>query len=346
MSTVVVTGAGGSVGRRVVPMLADAAGVDRVLGVDLDARRVPRHAGVEAHRLDLCADDLVPALTGVDTVVHLASMFRPTADGVDVAPGELLAARRLLEAAADAGVGRMVVLSSAMVYGAHADNPVPLTEDDELRPNPEFSFAVAKAGVEELAGVWRAGDPGRRLAILRPTTALAERDVTWVARGLRAAAVVDVGDLDPPQQYLHLDDLAAAVLVVAMNDADGVFNAAPDGWIDGEVCRELSGRLPRVRVPAEAAEELSRFRWRHRLAPTPPGLTPYTMYPWVVANDRLRELGWEPQHSNEESFVEGTPGTPWASMNARRRQQLAMGGAGAVLAGLGVGAGLLWRRLR
>jgi nucleoside-diphosphate-sugar epimerase len=167
-----------------------------------------------------------------------------------------------------------------------------------------------------------------------------------VARSLKAAAVIDIEGEDPPVQFVHLDDLAAAVVLAAKGGLDGAYNVAPDGSVDGETCRELVGRVPRVRLGADAAEEVGRFRWRHRLAPTPPGITPYTMYPWVVANDRLREAGWEPTLTNEQAYVDGTPGRPWATMNAKRRQQVALGVA-AVLAVAGViGLGWVLRRLR
>ena len=66
----------------------------------------------------------------------------------------------------------LVVVSSAMVYGAWPNNPVPLTEDAPMRPNPGFDYATAKAETERLALEWRDGTPGARLAVLRPATVL------------------------------------------------------------------------------------------------------------------------------------------------------------------------------
>jgi hypothetical protein len=58
------------------------------------------------------------------------------------------------------------------------------------------------------------------------------------------------------------------------------------------------------------------------------------MYPWVVANDRLRSLGWSATNSNEEAFVAGHEPGPLDRLDARRRQQLALGVTGGVLVGL------------
>jgi nucleoside-diphosphate-sugar epimerase len=352
MSIVVVTGAAGSVGRRVCRLLAADDTITQVVGIDLKGPKSnldnPKslQAKVVGYRADLRRDDLKPLLEDADTIVHLASSFEPRNDGVDTAHVDIDATQHVLDAASGVGATRLVLLSSAMVYGARATNPVPLTEDAPIRPNPEFSFGVVKAEVERLAADWRSAHPGSEVVLLRPTTALAEGEATWVARSLKAAAVIDIEGEDPPVQFVHLDDLAAAVVLAAKGGLDGAYNVAPDGSVDGETCRELVGRVPRVRLGADAAEEVGRFRWRHRLAPTPPGITPYTMYPWVVANDRLREAGWEPTLTNEQAYVDGTPGRPWATMNAKRRQQVALGVA-AVLAVAGViGLGWVLRRLR
>ncbi|MGI9624815.1 MAG: NAD-dependent epimerase/dehydratase family protein [Acidimicrobiales bacterium] len=339
-----VTGAVGSVGRRVCDLLAEEDSIDEILALDLKGRR-NLHEKIVEHRLDLRSQDLKPLFDDVETVVHLATSFEPRNDGVDIAHVDIDATRKVLDAASSAGVNRLVVLSSAMVYGARASNPIPLTEDAPVRPNPEFSFAVVKAHIEHLARDWRGSHPGSEVVVLRPTTALADGEVSWVARSLKSAAMISIDGQDPPVQFLHLDDLASAVALAAGGGLDGIYNVAPDGSVDGETCRTLAGRVPRVRLDAQTAEDLGRFRWRHRLAPTPPGITPYTMYPWVIANDRLRDAGWSPVLTNEQAYVDGTPARPWATMNAKRRQQMALGAAAVLAIATLVGLGWLIRKL-
>ena len=78
----------------------------------------------------------------------------------------------------------------------------------------------------------------------------------------------------------------------------------------------------------------------------PPGLVPYTQYPWVVASDRLRATGWTPRWTNEEAFVAGHAGSPWSMLSPKRRQELALTAAGAGAAAFGITTGLIVRRLR
>ena len=70
MSRVLITGAGGYLGRRVVQALAGSA---EVIASDL---RLPAEPlpGVEYIELDICTADIAAALAGVDTVVHLAAI--------------------------------------------------------------------------------------------------------------------------------------------------------------------------------------------------------------------------------------------------------------------------------
>jgi len=58
--------------------------------------------------------------------------------------------RDVLKQACHGGVRTLVHISSAVVYGAWPDNPIPLPEDAPLRPNTGFAFAIAHAEAERL----------------------------------------------------------------------------------------------------------------------------------------------------------------------------------------------------
>ena len=240
----------------------------------------------------------------------------------------------------------VVLLSSATVYGAWPTNPVPLTEDAPLRPNAELGFAVRAAERERLAVEWKSEHPGVTVAILRPAVAVAEDGRGWLARALRtAAAVRPAGTEDPPAQYVHLDDVASAVVLAWRKHLDGPFNVAPDGWIPGDQVRALAG-VPPVPVPGPIAQRLAWARWKLGLSSTPPGLLPYTIHPWVVANDRLKAAGWSPTSTNEEAYVAGHRPAPWATVSPQRRQELALGTAAAALVAAAAGTFVLLRRAR
>ncbi len=301
MSTVVLSGAADALGQRVARAVRAAASVEQLIVVD--------------HH-DLHGPDLKARLEGATVAVHLEGGMEET--------------HALLDAAAAVGVAHVVVLSSATVYGAWANNPVPLTEDAALRPNAERDFAVRAAERERLASDWKHEHPGATVAVLRPAVPVAEDASGWLARGLREmSAIRAAGPDDPPGQYVHLDDLTAAIVLAVTARLDGAFNVCPDGWINGE---------------QPIARRFAWLRWKLSPASAPPGLVPYTMHPWVVANDRIKAAGWSPSFTNEEAYVEGHRALPWATVSPQRRQEIALAATGAGLIALIVGIVVLIRR--
>jgi nucleoside-diphosphate-sugar epimerase len=298
---------------------------------------------VEVRPLDhpLAGDlgDLKRQAEGTDVLLHLA-MGVPSSPTGGTADIEL--ARRVLDAASAASVDHLVLLSDATVYGAWANNPVPLTDDAILRPNPGFTWAAERAEIERLAADWRNAHPGATVTILRPVRTTRHGD--WLIRALRPGPTIPELADDPPAQFLHLDDLAAAVVLACQQRLDGAYNVAPDHAIPGDEVRSLTGVGPKVRLPERLAARFARWRFRSGLGPTPPELVPYTLYPWLVANDRLRAAGWRAEVSNEEACVEAHEAGPWATMSPRRRQEIALGVVGAGLLAVATGGALALRR--
>lgn len=329
---VVVTGAASALGQRVCALAAADPAVAQVIAIDRrPLARLP--AGVSAHQADLATRDLKPLLEGATVLVHLAQATGPdpALDAEEMGDGQL--AHRVLAAASAVGVSHVVLLSSATVYGAWANNPVPLTEEATLRPNPGVALASEKAELERTGGEWRDAHPNATVAILRPTVTVAAEGNGWLAKALARSSALPVTHDEPPAQFIDVADLATAVDLARRARLDGPRNVAPDGWISGDTVRALVGGAPRVRLPERLALRLAGMRWRWGLAPTPPALLPFTVHPWVVANDRLRADGWEPASSNEEAYVGTHQAGPWAALSPRRRQELALGGAAAVLVG-------------
>jgi hypothetical protein len=121
-------------------------------------------------------------------------------------------------------------------------------------------------------------------------------------------------------------------------------NVAPDGWLTVDEVRALKGPTARVRVYKPFAYVLARIGKYFGVAPGDPDALLAGSGPWVVANDRIRSLGWEPTFRNEEAYVDADSGGIWARVTPRHRQQLALGGAAAVVLGVVIGAVFLIRR--
>lgn len=341
MTTAVLTGADSPLGARVARLLAEpaergqaAAGAEPIEVVVLDETVHPSSA----------ADGAVSGMPDVaDVIIDLGTSDYDRRAERRESASEFITSS--LAAADRFRADQIVFVSSALVYGAAPNNPTPLTEDAVLRPDVEFVFARQLASAEELVDEWRRARPGRAASVLRPAISLAEGDSSRLATALVSGLGRRIAEADPPSQFLHLDDLAAAIVIAVRRRLDGVFNVAPDGWVPGERVRALSGERPRFPLPERASEVVASLRWRFQRGPLPPGLASYTRDPWIISNGRLREFGWEPTITNEQAYVEATEAPWWTMVSPKRRQELTLGvsALGAALGAMVIGfAGRRW----
>jgi UDP-glucuronate 4-epimerase len=147
----VVTGAAGFIGSHLAERLErngqEVVGVDCFTDYYDPALKEENVSGRDVLRLDLAEED--PPLDGVDGIFHLAGQpgVRSFGDVFDdYVRRNLVATRRVFEAAAHAGV-RVVFASSSSVYGDAEAYPTP----EGLEPRPISPYGITKAGCEHLA---------------------------------------------------------------------------------------------------------------------------------------------------------------------------------------------------
>ncbi len=336
MGSLAVTGAAGVLGQRLLPLL-DAS--TRVVALDVrePERRTPQ---LEFHRIDLSTADVKPLLEGVDTIVHLAAITDPILDDSLMARVNVEGTRRLLEAASAVGVQRIVRVSTAAVYGAYSNNPVPLTEDAALRPNPGFTPAVHSAEVERLLGEWRDDHPGVSLTVLRAAPVCAPGHNQLATRLLAGRPPLRLRGEAPPIQVVHADDVASALALVVRESLTGVYNVSADGWIDADVVAALLDGRPSLALPPELVGRLVGWLWRSGVGDVPGSILPYLEHPWVLANGRLRAAGWEPVFSNEEAILATLPGDAVLRPSPTAIKAAAVAGAATLAAAAAVGLAL------
>ncbi|MER6365507.1 NAD-dependent epimerase/dehydratase family protein [Kitasatospora sp. NPDC001527] len=174
MTTFLVTGSTGQVGRRFVPRLAQwtGPGAVRVLVRHEEQARAATAAGLQAVVGDLREPaDRARALEGADVVVHLAAGRRgmPDEEAFAVNRDATVALGR---DAAGAGVRRFVHTSTNLVYGRRLGRPA--VEDDPLAPDALWgAYAASKAAAEH--GLRAFGDR-LPLVVVRPAFVYGEGD--------------------------------------------------------------------------------------------------------------------------------------------------------------------------
>src|SRR5690606_11818671 len=145
---VAVVGAASGPGRRLTARLAAARDdVRRVVAIDTRRGDID---GVTWRVLDYTHPALVSRLAVRDTVVHTAVEVGVTDDPNGRSRRNVRGVQAVLTASAAAGVGRVIVVTSAMVYGALPDNPIPLPDDAPLRATEDGALLSDLLQIEAL----------------------------------------------------------------------------------------------------------------------------------------------------------------------------------------------------
>jgi nucleoside-diphosphate-sugar epimerase len=257
--------------------------------------------GVIWRVVDIRDPALAGRLAGIDVIVHT---------DVDLAAGSDQKARRaynvrgaqtVLTAAAAGGVGRVVLITSAMVYGARPDNPVPIAETAPLGADPDGSVVGDFMEIEQLAERSPRTNPGMSITVVRPAALVGEGIDTLITRHFEAPRLLAVKGCAPRWQFCHVSDLLSAIELAAAGEVKGSFAVGSDGWLEQGQVEELSG-LRRIELPAGVTFATAQRLHRAGITPAPVADLHYVVYPWVVDCQALREAGWQPTVTNAEAL--------------------------------------------
>jgi UDP-glucose 4-epimerase len=300
-----ITGGSGFIGTRLVDHLEGLDSTDAIVVADVRPPAAARAKTTFAH-LDVRDKRAVRELVErerPDCIVHLAFLLNPIRDEAAMYDVDVNGTQNVLEAAAGAGVAHMLVTSSTTAYGAFADNPVPLSEDDPVRGQPSFSYARDKAEADRLCQLWALEHPERVMTIVRPCIVFGPEVDNYIVRfWVKNPFRPDFGLGDPPLQFVHVDDLADALILLLGGRHAGAFNVAADGYISVNDASDMIGLKPR-RVPYGLYRRLGALLWKTHASEAPAGLLEFSIHPWVASNEKLKAAtGWSPRHTSREVF--------------------------------------------
>ena len=297
---VVVTGLSGNLGRTLTKLLHRS---ERIVGID---RRPFAGApkDVELFQIDLRkkkAEDVF-RIHDVKAVIHMGIMHDPRMSAEEHHSFNVVGTTRILEAAAKYGVKKVVVVSSANVYGPSPDNSNFLSEDAPLMAASRFSGVRDLIEVDMLAHgfFWR--HPGIETVILRPVHIVGPTIRNAPSNYLRLKYPWVLAGFDPMVQLIHQEDAARAMVEALRPGLKGVYNVVGPGEVPLlAVFREL-GRTP-VPVPHLMARPLLGMLFRYRLASFPPPELDHIQFLCMVDGSRWNtDVGWRPTHSMRDTI--------------------------------------------
>lgn len=304
MKTVAITGISGYIGNALVQRLEQHEDVNGIVGIDL---KEPRSActKLKFHCRDICepfGDILVE--NKVVSAIHLAFAVKPTHDYVNARRINIDGSRNFLEACQQASVKHVVYLSSHTVYGAHPDNPIPLTEDSPLRPIRGFQYSWDKAEADRMFQDFMKSHADVSVTIVRPCFVLGPKGHGSVSTGMFKPVMMRLIGYDPQLQFIHEDDLADLLSTLISQREPGVFNVAGEGSLSYRQVIAAT-RKPCVALPASLMAPLMAISWRlHLQSESPPAGTEFIKYPIVISTAKVKKAtGFQIRYSSYEALL-------------------------------------------
>jgi UDP-glucose 4-epimerase len=299
--TVLVTGAAGALAMRVIARLN---GRYNVIAVDF-RHKVETDAGIPSYLVELHKrgfEDVFAEHT-IDAVIHIGRVFAHEKTRMQRYNANVLGTRRLLELCRKYKVKQVIIHSTYFVYGASAYNPALLEEDAPLKASEVTQDLVDSVEVESLANIYLWKHPELNITILRPCNVLGPgvRNTMSILLSRRLAPVL-IG-FSPMMQFLHVDDMADAMILAFVANKPGIYNVAPDDYVPYQEAVRQCGcrRLPIPSIPPVLPKAISgALNWN---AFFPPYLINYFKYPVIIDGQLFqRTFGWRPHRNLNDIF--------------------------------------------
>jgi UDP-glucose 4-epimerase len=303
---VMVTGVSRYLGGRMAKILTDDPRVDRVIGVDVVAPRtdIGRAEFVRADIRNPIISKVINAAS-VDTVVHMGVIATPLQAGGRVSMKEInvIGTMQLLAACQKSPtVQRLIVKSTASVYGSGARDPAMFTEDVEPHHSPGSGWAKDSVEVESYVRGFGRRRPDVTVTTLRFANFIGPGVDTPMTSYFSLPLVPVVAGYDARLQFIHEDDGLRALHEAATHDFPGTFNVAGEGIIALSQAIRLAGRIPFPILPAVIGVA-GRAMIRSGLADFSTEQVRFLTFGRGIDTSRIREaLNFTPEYTTREAF--------------------------------------------
>jgi UDP-glucose 4-epimerase len=300
--TCVITGISGRLGRLVARRLHHMVGW-HIVGLD---RRpmAGRPKDIEHHELDLRskrAREIFRA-NRVDALIHLGVMHDPRARPAELYSWNITGTTKLLEYCQAYHVPKVVLLSSANVYGPRPDNPQFLTEDAPLLAAQRFPAMRDLVEIDHLVStfLWRAREIDT--VVLRPTHIVGPVH-NAPSNYLRIPHPPVLLGFDPMVQLVHALDVAEAIVLALAPGRRGIYNVIGPGEVPLSAVLHELGRSPRW-IPHPIAKSLLGLAFRLGLSSFPVAELDFIRYVCMIDGRRAAaELGYRPRFGLRETIA-------------------------------------------
>ena len=298
--TVLVTGIAGNLGRVLAKLLHTET---RVVGID---RRpfAGKPKDIAHYEVDIRKARAEEAFrrNRVEAVIHMAIAHDPRMPRSEAHSFNVIGTHKILDLCARHGVKKVVVLSSASVYGPRPDNSNFLLEETPLMAAERFNDMSDLIELDMYAQSFMWKHPEIETVIVRPVHVVGPTVKNAPSSYLRMERPLTVMGFDPMIQLIHEEDACRAMVLALKPGLRGVFNVTGPGQVPlSAVMKELGRKT--VPVPHVLLRPLARRLFGARLSSFPPEEVDHIQYLCVVDGSRFaREVGWQPAYSIRDTI--------------------------------------------
>ena len=272
--TVAITGAAGYIGTKLLERLEQEPHFRKLVAFDVNPLRLPIHniAFYRRSVLEPIEDDLNDH--DVTTLVHLAFNQHQGSNkraASKITDENLATLRAVMASCVIARVTHLIYISSHMVYGAHSDNPIPISDNAPMRASSDFAYAHDKRLSEIALSEFAQAQTDVKVTVLRSCTVLGHGSENVESHNFFRPWLLGIMDSNPPLQYIYDDDLARVISIIIRREIKGTFNVAGNGIVHyREMAKIIESRV--INLPAFIVYPLGRLfrglRFRKNLTPS------------------------------------------------------------------------------
>ena len=297
---VAITGIAGNLGKALAKLLHTET---RIVGIDRRPFR-EKPKDLEHHQVDIRKKRVEEAFRRgrVEALIHLGIMHDPRMPQSEAHSFNVVGTQKILDLCVRHGVRKVVVLSSANVYGPLPGNPNFLPEETPLMAAAHFSEMSDLIEVDMYAQSFMWKHPEVETVILRPVNIVGPTVRNAPSNYLRLERPITVLGFDPMVQLIHQEDVCRALALALRPGARGIYNVTGPGEVPLSAVFAELGRRP-VPVPHFLVRPLVKRLFDARLSSFPPGEVDHIQYLCAVDGSRfVRDLGFAPRHSLRETI--------------------------------------------
>ncbi|WP_339799203.1 SDR family oxidoreductase [uncultured Marinobacter sp.] len=237
-----------------------------------------------------------------DGVIHLGRIMSSQETRISRYNSNVLGTQKLLDLSHKYGVHRVIVLSTYHVYGAVPFNPALIDEEAPLKAAGLTMDLVDSVELENLANIYLWRHPDLNITVLRPCNIVGPGVRNAISTLLSSERAPVLAGFSPMMQFIHIDDMAEALVKALQIEKRGIYNVAPCDWVAYQHALELCGckQFPVPSIPPILPRTILRLLNLRRF---PSYLMDFFKYPVIIDGRAFsQDFDFRPRRSLDEIF--------------------------------------------